>query len=171
MDQDLVCTDNRLLYFCALDHAATAGGMPDEFIRKEKHAARTMSFAFAKRYYTLVHVESLRLASQCVLGIVNLGLCALSKDNLDTAARLLIRRGSVEIFREGWTLILNLVRHAGKLDCRCRQTDYEMGREFAELFSTAPGRSFYGYADYQSRMLMLYHMNARQRQADLHELF
>ncbi len=105
--RSLVPGDDRLLVFRALDHGLSSGVIQAGFICREKAVLEGMSFVFARRYYTLVHEACLRQASQCVLGIVNLGLSERSGGRLSVAADFLTSRGSLGMFREGWTRFSN----------------------------------------------------------------
>ncbi len=162
--RSLVPGDDRLLVFRALDNGLSSGVIQAGFICREKAVLEGMSFVFARRYYTLVHETCLRQASQCVLGIVNLGLSERSGGRLSVAADLLTSRGSLGMFREGWTRVLKLVRAAGHAAPHRFKTDYELEREFAEDFTAVPGRPWCGRNHYAATMLKLYYMKTRSRE-------
>lgn len=107
-----------------------------------------MSFVFAKRYYSVVYEAYLRQASHCVLGIMNIGLIESSGKQLDDAMGLLLQKGFVDIFREGWTRILDLVRYAGNAGIHGYKTKFEWEKNFAESFSAEPGRKWIGHDEY-----------------------
>jgi hypothetical protein len=97
-----------------------------------------MSFVFARKYYTIVYDAHLNQASDCVLGIMNLGLIESSDNNRDKALKLLIQKGYFGAFRKA--------EHENK-------TAFEWEKDFSEIFSAKSGKYWNGHNEYLAHML------------------
>ncbi len=160
MTKQVIKSDSRLFLFQVMEYGFNENLINDAFLSKFHRDGAQMSFVFAKKYYSVVYEAYLRQASHCVLGIMNIGLIESSEKSLDSAIGLIIRKGYVGIFREGWTLILNLVQYARNAEKHSYKTKFEWEKDFAESLSAEPGREWVGYDEYLINMLM-YCTNSR----------
>lgn len=166
MTKELIKGDCRLFLFQVMEFGFNAKLFDEAFLKKLKKEGRQMSFVFTKKYYSVVYEAYLRQASHCVLGIMNIGLIEASGKQLNDATGILLQKGYVGIFREGWTRILNLVQHASKADQYNSKTAFEWEKDFAELFSAEPGRNWIGYDEYLINMLMYYRNSSGENGTD-----
>lgn len=111
-----------------------------------------MSFVFARKYYTIVYDAHLNQASDCVLGIMNLGLIESSDNNRDKALKLLIQKGYFGAFRKGWQQVAKLAVHARTAEYE-NKTAFEWEKDFSEIFSAKPGKYWNGHNEYLAHML------------------
>lgn len=160
MKNEIIKRDTRLLLFRSLEYGIKTNLMDDTFLHRCKMEGADMSYAFAKRYYNVVFEAYLRHASHCVLGIMNIGLIESSRNQIIKAADLILERGFVGIFREGWSRIINLVQYAKSADELNQKTTYEWEKDFSDSFSAEPGKNWIGYDEYRYHML-LYRREAR----------
>jgi len=154
MKNEIIKSDTRLLLFRSLEYGIKANLMDDTFLYRYKKEGADMSYAFAKRYYNVVFEAYLRQASHCVLGIMNIGLIESSRNQIIKAADLILERGFVGIFREGWSRIVNLVQYAKSADELNQKTTYEWEKDFSDSFSAEPGKNWIGYDEYRYHMLL-----------------
>ncbi|NOX33310.1 MAG: hypothetical protein GXP56_06175 [Deltaproteobacteria bacterium] len=166
MTSGIIKSDSRLLLFRTLEYGFKKKLMDNAFLNGLKKQGSQMSFAFAKRYYNLVYEPYLRHASYCVLGVINIGLTVSSNNRLDNAIDLVLQKGYVGIFREGWTRILNLVHYARNAERLSHKTAFEWEKDFAESFSAEPGREWIGYDEYLVNMLMYCNSNRGKNGTD-----
>lgn len=148
MINEIIKADSRLFILQVLEYGFNEDIIDDTVIRRLKREGTQMSFVFAKRYYSVVYESYLRHASNCVLGITNIGLIELSATRLDIGIGLLIQKGYVELFREGWTRILDLVGCAINVERYSHKTAFEWEKDFAESLSAEPERKWFGYDEY-----------------------
>lgn len=160
MKNEIIKNDTRLLLFRALEYGIKTNLKDDTLLNRCKKEGADMSYVFAKRYYNVVFEANLRHASHCVLGIINIGLIELSRNQVVKAANLISERGLVGIFREGWSRILNLVQYAKSTDQFNQKTRYEWEKDFSDSFSAEPDKNWIGYDEYRYYML-LYRRKAR----------
>lgn len=154
MTHEIIRSDTRLLLFRAMECGLQTKLMDDAFLDKFRKQGAQMAFIFAKRYYNVVYEAYLRHASHCVLGVINIGLIESSENQLDNAVGLLLKRGFVGVFREGWSRILNLVHFASAADISHQKTEFDWQKDFCESFSAEPGRKWIGYDEYRYYMLL-----------------
>jgi len=159
MTKELIIVDSRLFLFQVMEYGLNKKLINDKVIDKFKNQGVQMSFAFAKRYYSVVYESYLRHASNCILGIVNLGLIETSGRQLNDATMILIQKGHVRLFREGWTRVLKLVKYAWNADRNTYKSEFEWEKDFAELFSAEPGREWIGYEEYMKNILIYSNKN------------
>ncbi len=156
MKKEIIKKDSRLFLFRIMENCRNKNLMDDGFMEKLKKEGTQMSFAFAKKYYNVVQKAYLRQASHCVLGIMNLGLIESAGKKPDVATNILLKKSYIGIFREGWTLIVDLVYHAENSKRGSFKTTFEWEKDFAESLSAHPGRKWVGYDEYQVNKLTYY---------------
>lgn len=156
MTKAVIQTDPRLFLFQVMEYGYNRKTISNSFLNRFHTEGAQMSFAFAKRYYNVLHEAYLRQSSHCVLGIMNLGLIESAGKNIDKAAGILRQKSYVGVFRQGWTLISNLVQDARAKDHNKFKTPFEWEKDFAETVSAEPGREWIGHQEYQVNVLMYY---------------
>lgn len=166
MTRDLIRVDSRLFLFQVLEYGINENLIDNAFLSKLKIEGAQMSYVFAKRYYNVVYEASLKQASHCVLGIMNISLIESSRKQLDAAIGHILQKGYVGVFREGWTRLSNLVRYTIEIERDSCKTVFEWEKDFAELFSAEPGRKWIGYDEYRANMLLYYSNSRRQNGSD-----
>lgn len=105
---NIVPFDDRLLFFRSLAHGLSQGVISKAQCAEQKKEGARMTVRFAERFYTPWESSYLQLAASVVLGVINLGIEELCKDDLGKASALLCREGVQYPFRAGWTLIERL---------------------------------------------------------------
>jgi hypothetical protein len=129
--------DTRLLLFQALERLAPEGFS----LEKMKKDAAGMSYQYAKRFYTVVFKNYLVLASSCVLGIINLGLTILSKNDVKSAAEIIKQKNFLTLFKVGWAEIDKLAKQKAENKLRgndsstLNETLHETQKELGILVS------------------------------------
>ncbi len=98
--------DTRLLLFQALEHVLFEGFS----MEKMKKDAAGMSYQYARMFYNVVFEDYLVLASNCVLGIINLGLAILSNNEVEAAANIIKQKNFMTLFKAGWAKIDDLAK-------------------------------------------------------------
>lgn len=156
--------DDRLLLFQTLALGCETGQIRKPDLEKIEQFGADMSVVFAKKYYTVVETGHLIQASQCVLGILNLGLVQKIGKSQEKALQFLLKTGMLGTFQEGWTLISRLVEKAQKAEKDLFRTTFEWEKEMAESVSAAPGRNWHGDIEYCTKMLM--YTGAGRRQSE-----
>lgn len=154
--KDLIKINSRLFLFQVMEYGFNEKLIDDAFLYEFKKQGAQMSFAFAKRYYSVVYESYLKHASHCVLGIMNIGLLEIAGNQLNDAIMVLIQKGYIGLFREGWTRVLNLVQYARNAERISFKTEFEWEKDFSESFSAEPGREWIGYDEYLINMVMYY---------------
>lgn len=160
MTKQIIKNDPRLFLFQVMEYGFNKKLINEVFLSNLKKQGMQMSFAFAKRYYSVVYEAYLRQASHCVLGIMNIGLIEASGKNMNDAAGFLLQKGYVGAFREGWTRVSDLARYARNSKKNTHKTKFEWERDFSESFSAELGREWIGYDEYQISRLI--YCNARR---------
>lgn len=152
MTLEILKRDNRLFLFQTVEYGLRAKLMEDVLLDEFRKDGVKMAFVFAKRYYSVVYEAYLRQASYCVLGIINLGLIESSDNRLENAVDLLLKKGFVGSFREGWSRISRLVRYVRACDPFHQKTAFEWEKDFSESVSAEPGRKWIGYDEFRYLM-------------------
>lgn len=153
MTKQIITNDPRLFLFQVMEYGFDKKLFDEIFLNNFKKQGMQMSFAFAKRYYSVVYEAYLRQASHCVLGIMNIGLLEISEKNMNDATGFLLQKGYVGAFREGWTRVSDLASYASNSEKNTHKTEFEWERDFSESFSAEPGREWIGYDEYQINRL------------------
>ena len=169
MAGEITPTDSRLFLFRSLDYGVKSGLMASGAIKQLERDGAALSFGFAKKYYRVVYEAYLRQASFCVLGIINLGLEATAKGDMQKAAILVEREGVVTIFRHGWTRLLKLAQLIKRADGSDSRSQIELERDLAEWLSAEPDKPWNGVREFVTSVRK-YGALARQCLADEKEL-
>lgn len=146
MNKEPIITDQRLLYFRALARGLDSGLVDRATLNRFIEDGAEMAYVFARRYRTVVYSADLAQASDCVLGVINLGLVKASNDQPEAALKFLLGRGLIGAFRAGWS---GLVALAGQIRAVDRSaTVFQLESDLADSISARPGRRWVGYEEY-----------------------
>ncbi len=152
MNFEIIKNHSKLFLFQIIEHGMKQNLIDEHFLIAMIKQAVEMSFVFARKYYTIVYDAHLNQASDCVLGIMNLGLIESSDNNRDKALKLLIQKGYFGAFRKGWQQVAKLAVHARTAEYE-NKTAFEWEKDFSEIFSAKPGKYWNGHNEYLAHML------------------
>lgn len=114
----LIVRDNQQGPFLTkvIVQAQTEDTLSTEQLNQIKSKAVLMSLKFADKFYNKYKMHLLEQAAHDVIGIVSLGLIALSEHNQQKALQLLLApEGLVKPFQKGWSMLAAVSRkHSGK---------------------------------------------------------
>ena len=147
MNREPARTDQRLLYFRALAHGLDSGLVDRATLNRFIDDGAEMAYVFARRYRTVVYSADLAQASDCVLGVINLGLVKASADRPESALNFLLNRGLIGAFRAGWSGLAALARQIKAVDRAA--TVFQLESDLADAISVRPGRRWVGYEEYR----------------------
>ena len=167
MPNEIIKRDHCLFLFTALATGKQTGLLSEAHALALETEGAQMAFTFAKKYYRIVYEAYLRQASFCVLGIINLGLTAVAKNDPEAAARLIREKGAVGLFREGWTRVLKLLKLIRKTEGPELFDARRWERELAERLGAEPGKPWDGANEF-FRMTRKYGMLVMSEKEKIH---
>lgn len=145
---------NEELFLSGIRAGMASGVLTTERTEAIREKVAKFAMGFAARFSSVLHIPYLEEAIRVVLGIINLGIYALSVGDREATGTLLSKTSPEEVFRTGWQNVAALAKLAmHSRDPLERQYDFGMGanhssiaRSIAVQLMHEPGEPWTGLA-------------------------
>jgi hypothetical protein len=113
---EMITARKKPFFLTMLQEGEAQGLFSPTFLTKNSTMLTDMSLQIAAKYFSTVYADKLKKACEVTLGLCDLGLLSLCKNDSELAKTILLEKSVVYCFRAGWAEYAALQALSGKND-------------------------------------------------------